>query len=163
MDRHEHYDDERLVVCMPLDTDATLVRKLARVVAAFHSDVALRRRVAMCQCLAEGRTIPMRPVQPTRMELAVIFALAQTFDASLIDDPRFFPATAFMAERGGVALVQHVMLGARDGANTNEFLFLDALASLLEPAKPAFEFLCSTWPEVFMPQASASLQQIART
>lgn len=73
------------------------------------------------------------------------------------------PVLDFIADYGAVKLVQRVMYGARP---TTDFDVTACaaenarLAELLREARVAFEFLCATWPEVFLGQAHAAFARI---
>ncbi|BAO92850.1 uncharacterized protein BRPE67_ECDS03530 (plasmid) [Caballeronia cordobensis] len=72
----------------------------------------------------------------------------------------------FITEQGAVALVQRVIFGTRpDHDNSDDrpsaiALQNERLAELLREARVAFEFLCATWPEVFLGQAHAAFARI---
>jgi hypothetical protein len=102
-------------------------------------------------------------VKPSRLELAVVIALAETYGAALTKDARFVPVLDFIADYGAVKLVQRVMYGARPTTDFGVTAYAAEnarLAELLREARVAFEFLCATWPEVFMAQASEALAQL---
>jgi hypothetical protein len=53
-----------------------------------------------------------------------------------------------------------VLFGDSTNCSSSEVEFNGALASLLEDVRPAFEFHCGTWPEVFMTQAKTALRRL---
>lgn len=136
---------------------------VARVVLALDEAITLKRRAAAAWLTAHGDAVPLLPVKPSRLELAVIIALAETFGAALSQEARFVPVIDFIADVGAVALVQRVMYGARiDNEDSASGIAHEntRLADVLREARTAFEFLCATWPEVFMAQASEALAQL---
>ncbi|BBU33371.1 hypothetical protein BTHE68_71050 (plasmid) [Burkholderia sp. THE68] len=97
------------------------------------------------------------------MELAVVIALAETYGAALYQDARFVPVLDFIADDGAVPLVQRVMYGARiehDDSASGIAHENTRLANVLRDARVAFEFLCATWPEVFLAQTHAVLADL---
>ncbi|MDR5798056.1 hypothetical protein QCE49_32155 [Caballeronia sp. LZ008] len=136
---------------------------VARVVLAVDAAIRLRRRAAAVWLTAHGDAVPLLPVRPSRLELAVVIALAETYGAALSAAPRFLPVLDSIADDGAVKLVQRVMYGARPTTHFEVSAYAAEnarLAELLREARPAFEFLCATWPEVFMGQASEALAQL---
>nr|WP_249798901.1 hypothetical protein [Caballeronia zhejiangensis] len=112
---------------------------------------------------AHGDVLPALPIKPSRMELAVFMALAETHGAALVEAPRFLPVLDFIADCGAVKLVQRVMYGetrATEGGTSWIQSENERFAGLLREARVPFEFLCGTWPEVFMAQAHATLAAI---
>ncbi|WP_235024751.1 hypothetical protein [Caballeronia arvi] len=128
--------------------------------------ITLRRRASAAWLTARGDAVPLLPIRPSRIELAVVIALAETFGASLYKEARFVSVIDLIAEVGAVALVQRVMYGVRpDYDNSDDGAPAVAaenarLAEVLREARVAFEFLCTTWPEVFLAQAHATLAGI---
>ncbi|WP_225936583.1 hypothetical protein [Caballeronia sp. NK8] len=138
--------------------------EIARVVLKVDETITLKRTAAAARLTAHGDAVPPRPIKPTRMELAVVIALAETYGVALHQDPRFVPVLDCIADAGAVALVQRVIYGARpDSAHRANFAVtaLTAenarLTEVLRDARVAFEFLCATWPEVFLAQTHAVL------
>ena len=75
----------------------------------------------------------------------------------------FLPLLDFIADCAAVKLVQRVMYGetrATEGAMTWVQSENERFAGLLRDARVPFEFLCGTWPEIFMAQAHATLAAI---
>jgi hypothetical protein len=99
--------------------------------------------------IVEGRPVSL-PVKPTRVELAVFTALAQTYGSALLSQSSFVPVLDCIAECGAVVLVQRSLWGERSEDVR--------LAARLLAARVPFEILCGTWPEVFMGEAHAELQ-----
>nr|WP_284507444.1 hypothetical protein [Caballeronia sp. ATUFL_F1_KS39] len=123
----------------------------------------MKRRAAAASLTAHGDAVPLLPVKPSRLELAVIIALAETYGAALSSLPRFLPVLDFIADDGAVKLVQRVMYGARPTTDFDVTAYAAEnarLAELMREARTAFEFLCATWPEAFMAQASEALAQL---
>ncbi|SAL49340.1 hypothetical protein AWB72_05157 [Caballeronia concitans] len=140
---------------------------VARVVLELDEAITLKRRAAAAWLTAHGDAVPLLPVKPTRLELAVVIALAEIYGAALINDARLGPVIDFITDVGAVKLVQRVMYGARPEHNNSADFDVTAyaaenarLAELLREARTAFEFLCATWPEAFMAQASEALAQL---
>lgn len=135
---------------------------VARVVVRVDEAITLKRRTAAAWMTAHGDAIPTLPIKPSRLELAVVIALAETYGASLYQDARFLPMLDFIAERGAVTLVQRVMYGETRATEGNVPTWRQVenkrLAELLRAARVPFEFLCGTWPGVFMAQAHGVLQ-----
>lgn len=126
--------------------------------------ITLKRTAAAAWLTAHGHAAPTLPIKPTRMELAVVIALAETYGAALYQDARFVPVLDFIADDGAVALVQRVMYGARaESDNRADFDVTGPtaentrLADVLREARAAFEFLCATWPEVLLAETHALL------
>lgn len=137
---------------------------VAHVVLAVDAAITLKRRAAAAWLTAHGDAVPSLPVSPTRLELAVVIALADTYGAALSALPRFLPVIDFIADVGAVKLVQRVMYGARPTTDFDDTAYAAEnarLADLLREARPAFECLCATWPDAFMAQASAALAQLS--
>jgi hypothetical protein len=63
-------------------------REVARVVLALDEAVALKRRAAISWLTAPGDAVPILPGRPSRIELAVLTALAQTYGAALLEQSR---------------------------------------------------------------------------
>jgi len=138
-------------------------RRSAQVVLAVDAAITLKRRAAAAWLTAHGDAVPVLPVRPSRLELAVVIALAETYGAALSSALRFVPVIDFIADYGAVKLVQRVMYGARPTTDFDVTAYAAEnarLAELLREARTAFEFLCATWPEVFMAQASEALTQL---
>jgi hypothetical protein len=140
---------------------------VARVVLELDEAITLKRRAAAAWLSAHGDAVPLLPVRPSRLELAVAIALAEIYGAALINDARLGPVIDFITDVGAVKLVQRVMYGARPESNYSADFDVTAysaenarLAELLREARTAFEFLCATWPEAFMAQASEALAQL---
>ncbi|BBQ03256.1 hypothetical protein BSFA1_83840 (plasmid) [Burkholderia sp. SFA1] len=136
---------------------------VAQVVLAVDEAITLKRRAAAAWLTAHGDAVPSLPVKPSRLELAVVIALAETYGAALSTLPRFLPVLDFIADDGAVKLVQRVMYGARPTTDFDVTAYAAEnarLAELLREARTAFEFLCATWPEAFMAQASDALEQL---
>ncbi|WP_250508213.1 MULTISPECIES: hypothetical protein [unclassified Caballeronia] len=140
---------------------------VARVVLELDEAITLKRRAAAAWLSAHGDAVPLLPVRPSRLELAVVIALAEIYGAALINDARLGPVIDFITDVGAVKLVQRVMYGARPESNYSADFDVTAysaenarLAELLREARTAFEFLCATWPEAFMAQASEALAQL---
>jgi hypothetical protein len=125
-------------------------REVARVVLALDEAVALKRRAAISWLTAHGDAVPILPGRPSRIELTVLTALAQTYGAALLEQPSFAPVLDCIAKCGAVVLVQQALWGERSDDVR--------LAARLLAARVPFEILCGTWPEVFMAQAHAELQ-----
>lgn len=138
---------------------------VARVVLQLDEAITLKRRAAATRLTARSDAVPLRPIKPSRLELAVIIALAETYGAALYRDARFVPVIDFIAEEGAVTL-QRVMYGVRpDHDNSDDRPPAMAednarLAERLPEARVAFEFLCATWPDVFMAEAGAALTML---
>ena len=139
---------------------------VARVVLELDEVITLRRRAAAAWLTAHGDAVPLLPIKPSRLELAVVIALAETFGAALCQDARFVAVIDFIVEQGAVALVQRVMYGVRPDHDHSDdrpsaiALKNERLAELLREARVAFKFLCATWPEVFLGQAHAAFARI---
>lgn len=140
---------------------------VAQVVLAVDEAITLKRRAAVAWLTAHGDALPLLPVRPSRLELAVVIALAETYGTALSSAPRYVPVLDFIADYGAVKLVQRVMYGARPESDNCADFDVTAyaaenarLAELLREARTAFEFLCATWPEAFMAQASDALEQL---
>ncbi|CAL8481703.1 hypothetical protein [Caballeronia sp. S22] len=134
---------------------------IARVVLQLDEAITLKRRAAAAWLTAHGNVLPALPIRPSRMELAVFMALAETYGTAVVDAPRFLPVLDFIAECGAVKLVQRVMYGeTRATAGTPTWVESEneRFAGLLREAQVAFEFLCGTRPEVFLAQAHNALQ-----
>lgn len=136
---------------------------VAGIVLELDEAITLKRRAAAAWLTAHGDAVPLLPVKPTRLELAVVIALAETYGAALSKEARFVPVLDFIADYGAVKLVQRVMYGARPTTDFDVTAYAAEnarLADSLHEARVAFEFLCATWPEVFMAQASDALAQL---
>jgi hypothetical protein len=131
------------------DPDAFSDAEVARLVLALDQAITRRRRAGAMHHLVEGRPVPL-PVKPTRVELGVLTALAQTYGPALLDDADFAPVLDVITECGAVILVQRSLWGERPDDVR--------IAARLLDARIPFEILCGTWPEVFMEQAHAELQ-----
>lgn len=138
--------------------------EVARVVLKVDEAITLKRTAAAAWLTAHHHAEPSLPIKPTRMELAVVIALAETFGAGLHRDARFVPALDFIADYGAVVLVQRVIYGARPDADHRGDVELTSytaenarLTEVLRDARVAFEFLCATWPGVFLAQTHAVL------
>lgn len=131
---------------------------VARIVSELEKVVTLMRQTSMQRSCKPNQY--HLPVAPSRMDMAILIALAETYGHAIVEDPRFYPAISFVAERGGVALVQQVLFGDSMNSVASGAACNDPLSSLLKEARPAFEFLCSTWPEAFMAQANTALRRL---
>ncbi|SAL62409.1 hypothetical protein [Caballeronia humi] len=129
-------------------------REVARVVLQLDEAVALKRRAAIARLAAHQDAVPILPVRPSRIELAVLTALAQTYGPALLEQPSFAPVLDCIAECGAVVLVQRVLFGEAWGERSEDV----RLAARLLAARVPFEILCGTWPEVFLAQAHAELR-----
>jgi hypothetical protein len=137
--------------------------EVARVVLKVDESITLKRTAAAAWLTAHGDAVPLLPVKPTRMELAVVIALAETYGTPLYRDARFVPVIDFIADYGAVVFVQRVMYGARPMTDFDVTVYAAENARLAEAvsdARVAFEFLCATWPEVFLGQTHAVLAGI---
>ncbi|AET95042.1 hypothetical protein BYI23_D015320 (plasmid) [Burkholderia sp. YI23] len=126
--------------------------------------ITLKRTAAAAGLTAHHHAVPSLPrglpLRPTRMKLAVVIALAETYGAALYKETRFLPVIDCIADDGAVALVQRVMYGARGETDfdvTARTAENTRLADVLRDARVAFEFLCATWPEVFLAETHALL------
>jgi hypothetical protein len=109
---------------------------------------------------AHHHAVPARPIKPTRMDLAVVIALAEAYGTALSRDARFVPVFDFIADYGAVALVPRVMYGARienKGSASGIAHENTRLAEVLRDARVALEFLCATWPDVFLAETHGLL------
>ncbi|GAB5101384.1 hypothetical protein [Caballeronia sp. HLA56] len=156
-----NHDDSH---CWPSEAPSA---EVARVALKIDQAITSKRTAAAAWLTTYGQTVPSLPrclpLKPTRMELAVLIALAETFGSALYQDPRFMPVLDFIADCGAVALVQRVMYGARPKTDFDVTGLTAENASLngvLRDARVAFEFLCATWPEVFLAQTHAVLARI---
>jgi hypothetical protein len=134
--------------------------EVARVVLKVDASITLKRTAAAAWLTAQGEAVPLLPVKPTRMELAVIIALAETYGTPLYRESRFMPVLDFIADYGAVVFVQRVMYGARPVTDFDVTAYAAENARLFDAvrdARMAFEFLCATWPEVFLAQTHAVL------
>jgi hypothetical protein len=164
--RHHHHDHDPDDNRHRWPAEAPSV-EVARVVLKVDGSITLKRAAATAWLTAHGHAQPALPIKPTRMELAVVIALAETYGAALYQDARFVPVIDFIADYGAVALVQRVMYGARPDSDDSADIDMTAssaengqLAATLREARVAFEFLCATWPEVFLAEAHAALSRI---
>ncbi|BBQ03406.1 hypothetical protein BSFA1_85340 (plasmid) [Burkholderia sp. SFA1] len=140
---------------------------VARVVLKVDEAITLKRTAAAGWLTAHDHAAPSPPrgvpLKPTRMELAVVIALAETYGAALYKETRFLPVIDCIADDGAVALVQRVMYGARaetDFDVTARTAENTRLAEVLRDARVAFEFLCATWPDVFLAETHALLADL---
>jgi hypothetical protein len=134
--------------------------EVARVVLKVDASITLKRTAAAAWLTAHGDAVPFLPVKPTRMELAVVIALAETYGTPLYRDARFVPVIDFIADYGAVVFIQRVMYGARPVTDFDVTAYAAEnarLADAVRDARVAFEFLCATWPEVFLAQTHAVL------
>ncbi|WP_244256279.1 hypothetical protein [Caballeronia zhejiangensis] len=138
--------------------------EVARVVLKVDQSITLKRTAAAAWLTAYGDAVPSLPIKPTRMELAILIALAETYGRTLDNDARFIPVIDFIADYGAVVFVQRVMYGARPASDNIADFDVTAyaaenarLAEAVRDARVAFEFLCATWPEVFLAQTHAVL------
>ncbi|WP_250517739.1 hypothetical protein [Caballeronia sp. INDeC2] len=133
---------------------------IARVVLDVDAAITLKRRAAAAWLTAHGDAVPLLPIKPSRVELAVVIALAETYGTALSSASRLLPVIDFIADHGAVKLVQRVMYGARPTTHFDVSAYAaenSRLAERVRDARTSFEFLCATWPEVFMAQASEAL------
>jgi hypothetical protein len=154
--RHDHDDSHR----WPAEAPSV---EIARVVVKVDGSITLKRAAATAWLTAQHHASPALPIKPTRMELAVVIALAETYGAALYREARFAPLIDFIADDGAVALVQRVMYGPRPETDfdvTARTTENTRLAEVLREARVAFEFLCATWPEVFLAETHAALSRI---
>ncbi|CAL8480628.1 hypothetical protein [Caballeronia sp. S22] len=139
---------------------------VARVVLRLDEAITLKRRAAAARLTAQGSAVPLRPIKPSRLELAVIIALAEIYGVALYRDARFLPVIDFIADEGAVALVQRVMYGAvldHDNSDDRPPVMAEdnaRPADLLPEARVAFQFLCASRPDVFIAQANAALARL---
>lgn len=140
---------------------------VAHVVLELDAAITRKRRAAAAWLTAHGDAKPLLPVKPSRLELAVLIALAETYGTALTKDARFVAVLDCIIERGAVVLVQRVMYGARTESDHLADFGVTAyaaesarLAELLREARVAFEFLCATWPEMFLAEAHAAFARI---
>ena len=84
--------------------------EIARVVLALDRDITRRRRADAMAHIVNGRPVPL-PVKPTRVELGVLTALAQTYGPAVLEHADFTPVLDCIAECGAVVLVQRVAVG----------------------------------------------------
>nr|WP_284507906.1 hypothetical protein [Caballeronia sp. GACF4] len=138
--------------------------EVARLVLNVDESIALKRTAAAARLTAHGDAVPLLPIKPTRMELAIIIVLAETYGPALYIDARFVPVIDFIAEHGAVVFVQRVMYGAppvsdrRADVDVTDFAAENGrLFDAVREARMAFEFLCATWPEVFLAQTQGVL------
>ncbi|VXC89961.1 conserved hypothetical protein [Burkholderia sp. 8Y] len=158
--KHPFHDASPIDARWPAEAPSAAI---ARVVLELDEAITLKRRAAAAWLTAHGDAVPRLPVKPPRLELAVVIALAETYGAALNALPRFLPVLDFIADYGAVKLVQRVMYGARPTTDFDVTAYAAEnarLAELLREARTAFEFLCATWPEAFMAQASDALEQL---
>ncbi|WP_062643847.1 hypothetical protein [Caballeronia arationis] len=132
------------------EADAFSDAGVARIVLELDRAITRRRRAGAASHIVEERPVP-QPVKPTRIELAVLTALAQIYGSAVINYPDFTPVLDNIAECGAVVLVQRALWGARPDDVR--------LAARLLDARIPFEILCGTWPEVFLAQARAELRE----
>ncbi len=124
------------------------------------ASITLKRTAAAAWLTAHGDAVPSLPIKPTRMELAILIALAETYGPTLDNDARFVPVIDFIADYGAVKFVQRVMYGARPVTDFDVTAYAAEnarLAHAVRDARVAFEFLCATWPEVFLAQTHGVL------
>ncbi|KDR27142.1 hypothetical protein [Caballeronia zhejiangensis] len=157
LDRHHDHDDSHR---WPAEAPTAAV---AQVVLAVEAAITLKRRAAAAWLTAHGDAVPLLPIKPSRLELAVVIALAETYGAALSSAPRFVPVIDFIADDGAVKLVQRVMYGARPTTHFDVSAYAaenSRLAELVRDARTSFEFLCASWPEMFMAEAGTALAQL---
>lgn len=123
--------------------------EVARTVLDLDREITRQRRANALHCLVEGDAY-LLPVKPTRIELSVFRALAQTYGPTLLQQAFFTPVLERIATCGAVVLVQQALWGERPDD-------LDLAARLLDARVP-FDTLCATRPEAFMAQAHAELK-----
>jgi hypothetical protein len=124
--------------------------EVARVTLELDGQITRYRRAGAMHHLVEGRPLSL-PVKPTRIELAVLTALAQTYGPAVVTHRDFTPVLDCITECGAVVLVQRALWGERPDDVR--------LAARLLDARIPFEILCGTWSEVFMVQAQAALRE----
>jgi hypothetical protein len=137
--------------------------EVAHVVLKVDESITLKRTAAAAWLTAHGDAVPSLPITPTRMELAILIALAETYGPMLYNEARFVPVIDFIADNGAVKFVQRVMYGARPVTDFDVTAYAaqnTRLADTVRDARVAFEFLCATWPEVFLAQTHAALAGI---
>ena len=133
---------------------------VARVALNVDEAITSKRRAAAAWLSSHGDAVPSLRVKPTRLELAVVIALARTLGAALAEEARFLPVLDFIADYGAVKRVQRVVYGPRPTTDFDDTAYAAEnarLAELLREARPAFKLLCASWPEAFMAQASEAL------
>lgn len=160
-DRYQDHDDSHR---WPTEAPSAAV---ARVVLKVDAAISLKRTAAAAWLTAHHYGVPSLPqclpLRPTRMELAVIIALAEIFGAALYKNARFAPVLDCIADDGAIALVQRVMYGARPETDFDVTALTAENARLndvLRDAHVAFEFVCASWPEVFLAETHAALSKI---
>jgi hypothetical protein len=134
--------------------------KVARVLLKVDESITLKRTAAAVWLTAHGDAVPSVPIKPTRMELAIIVALVETYGPNLYRDSRFVSLIDFIADYGAVKFVQRVMYGTRPVTDFDVTAYTAEnarLADAVRDARVAFEFLCATWPEVLLAQTHAVL------
>ncbi|AQH05030.1 hypothetical protein A9R05_38970 (plasmid) [Burkholderia sp. KK1] len=132
---------------------------VARIVSELEKVVTLMRQSSMQRGLRPSHYLRFC-LPASRMEMAILITLAETYGQAIVDNPRFYPVLSFVAERGAVALVQEVLFGDPISRPKRHGESDSALLSLLAEVRPAFEFLCGTWPEIFMPQANTVFRRL---
>ncbi|SAL06403.1 hypothetical protein AWB78_08052 [Caballeronia calidae] len=159
VDRYHNHDDSHR---WPAEAPSV---ELARVVLKVDGSITLKRAAAWLT--GHHHAAPALPIKPTRMELAVVIALAETYGAHLYRAAHFVPVLDFIADYGAVALVQRVMYGARPDSDNSADSDVTArtaentrLAEVLREARVTFEFLCATWPDVFLAETHALLASL---
>jgi hypothetical protein len=134
------------------ESNAISDQEVARIVLALDREITLGRRAAALHQIIDGQTVPLS-VKPSRIELAVLTTLAQTYGGALLRRD-FQSVRDALAECGAVVVVQRVLFGDAWGEQAEDV----RLAARLLAARVPFEILCGTWPEVFMGEAHAELQ-----
>ncbi|MFM0327559.1 hypothetical protein [Caballeronia glebae] len=134
---------------------------VAQVVLAVDDAITLKRRAAPAWLTAQGDALPPLPIKPSRLELAVVIALAETFGAALVEDARFVAVLDYIADHGAVKLVQRVLYGARPSRPTAPIL-----RSARAPRKMRVWRRCSAtpaWPSSFFARPRPSSSSARRT
>jgi hypothetical protein len=124
--------------------------EIARLTLQLDQVITRQRRFAAAWLRSHDEAQPSVPIRPSKVELAVLTALAQTYGPALLTHAEFAPVLEYLAQWGAVVLVQRVLWGER-GEDVR-------LAARLLAARIPFGLLCDTWPKVFMAQAHAKLQ-----
>lgn len=94
---------------------------------------------------------PRIPRRPDRIELAILTALADTYDAEISSNASLGYALRLVARHGGIALVQRVLWG--ESAADRQ------LATMLGAVRMSFEEVVSAFSDAFLKQAHDLLAQ----
>lgn len=133
--------------------DAIPDREVARLVIELDELIARHRHAMALRHMAQAGPMPV-PIEPTRAELMVIAALAQTYGAALLRN-EFALMRNDIAEFGAVAVAQHALFEDASDPRSKE-------AQRLREARPLLEELCRRWPDVFLSEAQVALARLAR-